>query len=91
MLLYQILGSTTHGKIQKCHTKTKNLKYQVQRGMKNWNYLMDKFLYQIFKIILTLSSKKHEIVTNNSTIRMYVNKIQNKIIFKFKAGYYLEL
>ena len=52
MLLYQILAYTVHGKIQKCRSKTINLKYQHQDGMKNLNYLMDHILYQIVKSIL---------------------------------------
>ena len=39
-----------------------------------------------FKYIL----KKHETVTDNPSIRIYVNKIENRITFKIKAGYYLE-
>ena len=35
--------------------------------------------------------KKHEEKTNNSLIRIYVNKIENGITFKIKTGYYLEL
>ena len=35
-----------------------NLKYQLQPGMKNSNYLMERILYQILKIILSISSKK---------------------------------
>ena len=35
--------------------------------------------------------KKHETVTDNLPIRIYVNKIKNRIIFKIKTGYYLEL
>ena len=31
-----------------------NLKYQLQHGMKNVNYLKDHILYQIFKIILNI-------------------------------------
>ena len=46
-----------HDKIYKSHTKIINLKYQLQREMKNLNYLMDHVLYQIFKIILSISSK----------------------------------
>ena len=34
-----------------------NLKYQLQHGMKSLNYLMDHILYQIFKIILSISLK----------------------------------
>ena len=35
--------------------------------------------------------KKHEIVTrNNPSVRIYVIKIENKITFKIKTGYYLK-
>ena len=34
-----------------------NLKYQLQRGMMNLNYLIDQILYEIFMIILNISSK----------------------------------
>ena len=37
----------------KSHTKTISLKYQFERGMKNLNYLMDRILYLILKIILS--------------------------------------
>ena len=46
--------------------------------MKNLNYLMDHILYQIFKII------------SDPQIRIYVNKLENKITFKMKTRYYLE-
>ena len=35
--------------------------------------------------------KKHEKVTDNLSIRICVNKIENMIIFKIKTRYYLEL
>ena len=35
--------------------------------------------------------KKHEIVTDNPSIRIYINKIENRITFKIKTGYYLEI
>ena len=57
--------------------------------MKNLNYLMDYILYQIFKIILIIV-KKHETVTDNPSIMIYVNKIENRITFGIKTGYYLE-
>ena len=44
-------------KYKKSHTKTINLKYCLQRGTKNLNYLIDHILYQIFKIILSVSYK----------------------------------
>ena len=49
--------------------------------MKSLNYLMDHILYQIFKAIFNISYP---------SIRIYVNKIENRIPFKIKIGYYLE-
>ena len=33
--------------------------------------------------------KKHETLTDNSSMRIYVNKIENRFTFKIKRGYYL--
>ena len=54
MLLYQILALAIHGKIHKSHTNIINLKYQLQRGIINLNYLTHHILYQTFKIILSI-------------------------------------
>ena len=35
--------------------------------------------------------KKHSESVDNLSIRIYVNKIENRITFKIKSGYYLEL
>ena len=35
--------------------------------------------------------KKHETETDNSPIRTYVNKIENRITFRRKTGYYIKL
>ena len=35
--------------------------------------------------------KKHEILTENPPVQIYANKIKNRIIFKIKTGYKLEL
>ena len=51
---------------------------------------MDHILYQIFKTVYQYTIKKHEAITDNHSIRIYVNKIENRITFKIKAGYYLE-
>ena len=47
---------------------------------------MDLILFQIFKII-----KKDEAIADNPPVKIYVNKIKNRIVFKIKAGYKLEL
>ena len=35
--------------------------------------------------------KKHETIADNALAQIYVNKIKNRIVFKIKAGYKLEL
>ena len=46
-----MLAFITHGKTEKAHTITINLKYLHQHAMMNLNYQIDLILYQIFKII----------------------------------------
>ena len=57
MLLYQTLAFTIRGKIKKKNAKIINLKYQLRHGLKGLNYLMAHILYQIFKTVLSISSK----------------------------------
>ena len=38
----------------KSYIRTISLKFQLQHGMKNLDYLMDRILYQIYKIILNI-------------------------------------
>ena len=76
--------------IQKSNVRTINLKYQLQHGMKNLNYLMDHIPYQVFKIILILL-KKHGARKVNLSIRISINEIENRITFKIKTGFYLKL
>ena len=58
--------------------------------MMKLNCLMDHILYQIFKIILSIFKKKIEKIDSPS-IKIYGNKIENRITFKIKTEYYLEL
>ena len=70
-------------KYKKNHAKITNLKYQLQHGMKNLNYLKDYFEY--------ILKKKHEKVTVSPSIKNCINKIENRVTFKIKTRYYLEL
>ena len=54
-------------------------------------YLMVLILLRIFKITLNFSSKKRETMTENPPFQIYPNKIKNRIVFKIKIGYKLEL
>ena len=51
---------------------------------------MGHILYQIFTIILSVL-KKHNEKIDNPSIRICVNKIENRIAFKIKTECYLEL
>ena len=52
---------------------------------------MDHILYWIFKIMLDILKKKHGENTDNPSVKIYVNKIENRITFKIKNGFNLEL
>ena len=41
--------------------------------------------------LFSIYFKKHEAVADNSSIMIYINKIENRITFKIKKGYYLEI
>ena len=45
----------------------------------------------MFKTILNVPWRKHGEKTDNHQIRIYLNKIENRITFKIKTKYYLEL
>ena len=82
-LLYQILTFTINGQILKSYLKIMNLKHWLRHRIKSLNYQMDHILYQIFKTILILSS--NETATDNSSIRICVKTIENRITFKIKT------
>ena len=54
---------------------------------------MDRVLYQILHIIYYFEYiiKKHNTLTDGPPIKIFVNKIENRITFKIKKGYYLEI
>ena len=59
--------------------------------MMNLIYLMDHILFQTFNIILIMLLKKHEAITDNPPVQIYMNKIKNGIAFKITTSYKLEL
>ena len=90
MLLYQTLAFTIHEKnIKKSY---KNNKFKKSAPTRNEELELPGGSYDIsdiqdfFEYIL----KKYGEKTGNPSIRIYVNKIENRITFKIKTGYYLE-
>ena len=55
--------------------------------MKSLSYLMDHILFKYQDYF----KKKHETVTDNPSVLIYVTKIENRITFIIKTGYYPEL
>ena len=56
--------------------------------MMNLNCQMVLILFHIFKILL---NKKHETLTTICPIHAYINRINNRLVFKINDGYKLEL
>ena len=60
---------------QKIYVTIINLKYLLQHGMTDLNYLMDHILYQIFRINLSILKKKKNI--DSPSITICINKTEN--------------
>ena len=61
---------------------TWNDKFELPHGLYSVSDIQDYFEYTL---------KKHREKFDNPSIRIYVNEIENRIKFKIKTGYYLEL
>ena len=59
--------------------------------MINLNCLMDRILYQIIQDYFEYILKTHGENIDNQSVKIYVNKIENRITFRIKNGYSLEL
>ena len=67
----------------KIHAPTWNETFDLPDGSYLINYIQDHFEYII---------KKHKTITDeNSSIKICVNRIKNRIVFRIKTGYKLEL
>ena len=74
-------------------TEYSNNKFKMSALTWNENFDLPDGSYTIddiqdyFEFII----KKHETLTDNPSIKIYSNKIKNRIVFKIKTGYKLEL
>ena len=66
----------------KIHAPTWNDEFNLPDGSYNIEQIQDYFKYII---------EKYETIADNPPIQIYVNKIKNRIVFKIKTGYKLEL
>ena len=63
-------------------TSTGSDEFELRDGSYSISDIQDYFEYIL---------KKHGENVDNPSIKIYVNKIENRITFKIKTGYYLEL
>ena len=66
----------------KISAPTWNEEFELPDGSYSVSDIQDYFEYIL---------KKHGEETVNPSIKIYINKIENRITFKIKTGYYLEL
>ena len=82
-----------------CYTwkniKSKYNKIRFKISSPTWNNSFDlpDGFYSIadFQDYFEFVIKKHETLTENPPVQIYPNKIKNRIVFKIKTGYKLEL
>ena len=90
ILLYQTLAFTIHGKIKKWYKNNKckisaptwNEEFELPGGPYSVSDIQDCFEYIL---------KNHETVTDNPSVMLYVNEIENIITLKIKTRFYLKL
>ena len=76
------IKSSYNNNKSKISAPTWNEEFELPDGSYSISDIQDYFEYIL---------KKHSESVDNPSIRIYVNKIQNRITFKIKSGYYLEL
>ena len=82
ILVFIIRGKTYNNNIFKISAPTWSEEFELPDGSYSVSDIQDYFEYIL---------KKHSESVDNPSIRIYVNKIENRITFKIKSGYYLEL
>ena len=70
-----------------------NNKFKISAPTRNDNFDLPDGSYSISDIqdYFEFIIKKHETLTENPPVQIYSNKIKNRIVFKIKTGYKLEL
>ena len=96
MLLYQILVCIIRGKKwsntkKKFKTSAVEFNFKVLTWNEKFELLDGSYFVSDIQDHFEYIPKKHEALTDNLPIWIYVNKIESRIIFKIKTKYYLKL
>ena len=76
------IKSEYNNNIFEIHATTWNDEFNLPNGSYSVSDIQDYLEYII---------KKHETFADNPPVQIYVNKIKNRVVFKIKTGYKLEL
>ena len=70
----------------------KNNTFKISAPIWNEEFALPDGSYSVsdIQVYFEYLLNKHETVTDNSSIKIYINKIENRITFKIKTGYYHE-
>ena len=82
ILVFIIRGSSYNNNKFKISAPTWDEEFELPVGSYSISDIQDYFKYNL---------KKQSGSVDNPSIRIYVNRIGNRITFKIKSGYYLEL
>ena len=90
MSLSSLIIYYTWENIKKSH---KNNKFKISASAWNEKFELSDGSYSVWDIqdYFEYIFKKHEAVTDNPSINIYVNEIENRINFKIKTGHHLKL
>ena len=71
----------------------KNNKFKISAPTRDDTFNLPNGSYSIVDIqdYFEFIIKKHETLTENPPVQIYTNRIKNRIVFKIKIGYKLEL
>ena len=80
--IWKNIKSSYYNNKFKTSAPTWDAEFELSDGSYSISDIQDYFEYIL---------KKHSESVDNQSIRIYVNKIENRITFKIRSGYYLEL
>ena len=75
----------------KCEYNNKKFKIYAPTWNDEFNLPDESYSVSDMQDYLEYIIKKHKTISDNPPVQIYVNKIKNRIVFKIKVGYKLEL
>ena len=79
--------------MENINSEYSNNKLKISAPTWNYEFHLHNGFYSVCDIqdCFEYITEKHETIADNPPVQIYVNKIKNRIVFKIKTGYKLEL